>query len=263
MTGVQTCALPISKANRDGFIVPDEYYTNTPSFKWVNGYSIETVKDANGNTEYHLIYTAVFAIKADITAEHQNNIKRIFNVADKTDSYITGEVYAGTKSTEDLSDKITLDDFIEDYITADALESVSKNENGNWVKVIDNNGDGKADYIFKVIYTVAQVSTAKDGKYTLDTKNRTLTQVDSRTSRPCSIDDLNNLTGQKVVSADELNADDVVYYAIIDGKAQTYLAEVVPGVTIEKYVRKTETVTTSDEVEYIKSGVCEHIEDEA
>ena len=37
----------------------------------------------------------------------------------------------------------------------------------------------------------------------------------------------------------------------------------VPGVTIEKYVRKTETVTTSDEVEYIKSGVCEHIEDEA
>ena len=251
----------IAKANRDGFIVPDEYFTNTPSFKWVNGYSIETVKDADGNTEYHLIYTAVFAIKADITAEHQNNIKRIFNVADKTDSYITGEVYAGTKSTEDLSDKITLDTFIEDYITADALESVSKNENGNWVKVIDNNGDGKADYIFKVIYTVAQVSTAKDGKYTLDTKNRTLTN--ENTSRPCSIDDLNNLTGQKVVSADELNADDVVYYAIIDGKAQTYLAEVVPGVTIEKYVRKTETVTTSDEVEYIKSGVCEHIEDEA
>ena len=251
----------IAKANRDGFIVPDEYFTNTPSFKWVNGYSIETVKDANGTDEHHLIYTAVFAIKADITAEHQNNIKRIFNVADKTDSYITGEVYAGTKSTEDLSDKITLDTFIEDYITADALESVSKNENGNWVKVIDNNGDGKADYIFKVIYTVAQVSTAKDGKYTLDTKNRTLTN--ENTSRPCSIDDLNNLTGQKVVSADELNADDVVYYAIIDGKAQTYLAEVVPGVTIEKYVRKTETVTTSDEVEYIKSGVCEHIEDEA
>ena len=244
----------IKEANRDGFIVPDTYSK-------ANGYSIETVKDANGTDEHHLIYTAVFAIKADITAEHQNNIKRIFNVADKTDSYITGEVYAGTKSTEDLSDKITLDTFIEDYITADALESVSKNENGNWVKVIDNNGDGKADYIFKVIYTVAQVSTAKDGKYTLDTKNRTLTN--ENTSRPCSIDDLNNLTGQKVVSADELNADDVVYYAIIDGKAQTYLAEVVPGVTIEKYVRKTETVTTSDEVEYIKSGVCEHIEDEA
>ena len=213
----------IRQANRDGFIVPDTYSK-------ANGYSIEKVKDADGNTEYHLIYTAVFAIKADITAEHQNNIKRIFNIADKTDSYITGEVYAGTKSTEDLSDKITLDTFIEDYITADALESVSKNENGNWVKVIDNDGDGKADYIFKVIYTVAQVSTAKDGKYTLDTKNRTLTN--ENTSRPCSIDDLNNLTGQKVVSADELNADDVVYYAIIDGKAQTYLAEVVPGVTI-------------------------------
>ncbi len=244
----------IRQANRDGFIVPDTYSK-------ANGYSIEKVKDADGNTEYHLIYTAVFAIKADITAEHQNNIKRIFNIADKTDSYITGEVYAGTKSTEDLSDKITLDDFIEDYITADALESVSKNENGNWVKVIDNDGDGKADYIFKVIYTVAQVSTAKDGKYTLDTKNRTLTN--ENTSRPCSIDDLNNLTGQKVVSADELNADDVVYYAIIDGKAQTYLAEVVPGVTIEKYVRKTETVTTTDGTDYIKSGVCEHIEDEA
>ena len=244
----------IRQANRDGFIVPDTYSK-------ANGYSIEKVKDADGNTEYHLIYTAVFAIKADITAEHQNNIKRIFNIADKTDSYITGEVYAGTKSTEDLSDKITLDTFIEEYITADALESVSKNENGNWVKVIDNNGDGKADYIFKVIYTVAQVSTAKDGKYTLDTKNRTLTN--ENTSRPCSIDDLNNLTGQKVVSADELNADDVVYYAIIDGKAQTYLAEVVPGVTIEKYVRKTETVTTTDGTDYIKSGVCEHIEDEA
>ena len=37
----------------------------------------------------------------------------------------------------------------------------------------------------------------------------------------------------------------------------------VPGVTIEKYVRKTETVTTTDGTDYIKSGVCEHIEDEA
>ena len=36
--------------------------------------------------------------------------------------------------------------------------SVESNEKGNWVKVIDNDKDGVADYVLKVVYTTAQVA---------------------------------------------------------------------------------------------------------
>ena len=160
------------------------------------------------NYLYNLTYTREFRIDAPIGAAHQTNIEEIFEIADKwnDNGYITGEVYVGTTSRKDISDEKSFNQFLEDYIREDDEATVSANERGNWLKVVDNNADGKADYIFKVIYTFAQVTRIRDDKVTLDVKNDNL--LDG--SDPC-VDALNELTSEAVVSADELSEDDVVY----------------------------------------------------
>ena len=209
------------------------------------------------NYLYNLTYTREFRIDAPIGAAHQTNIEEIFEIADKwnDNGYITGEVYVGTTSRKDISDEKSFNQFLEDYIREDDEATVSANERGNWLKVVDNNADGKADYIFKVIYTFAQVTRIRDDKVTLDVKNDNL--LDG--SDPC-VDALNELTSEAVVSADELSEDDVVYYAIIDGKAQTYKAAMETA-TFDKINRNTRVVTTSDGTEWTESEVCEHIVD--
>ena len=70
---------------------------------------------------------------------------------------------------------------------------------------------------------------------------------------------MNQLTTSiDVVTADELSEGDVVYYAVIDGNAQTYLADVVTA-EIDKVNRNTLTATTTDGDEYIQSGVHNHV----
>ena len=71
-------------------------------------------------------------------------------------------------------------------------------------------------------------------------------------------DPVNNLTSKiSVVSEDELAAGDVVYYAVIDGNAYTYLADVVTA-KIDKVNRNKLTATTTDGDEYEQSGVHNH-----
>ncbi len=224
----------------------------------------------SGEYEWDASYTVTIKAKTTITSKQLDEIHGIFNGAntkhDYEDSkeYIDGEVYVGTQSYKDISDELSFDGFVEKYLnTHEKAVDNSQNDKGNWLKVIDNDGDGVADYVFKVIYTIAQVSKVKDDTYTLDVKNHTLWNEDLRTPEECGIDALNTLTSQKVVANGDMETGSVVYYAIIDGKAQAYPATVVPSVNIDKYVRKTETVTTTDGNDYIKSDVCEHIEDEA
>ena len=224
----------------------------------------------SGEYEWDASYTVTIKAKTTITSKQLDEIHGIFNGAntkhDYEDSkeYIDGEVYVGTQSYKDISDELSFDGFVEKYLnTHEKAVDNSQNDKGNWLKVIDNDGDGVAEYVFKVIYTIAQVSKVKDDTYTLDVKNHTLWNEDVWPIEECDIDALNTLTGQKVVANGDMETGSVVYYAIIDGKAQAYPTTVVPSVNIDKYVRKTETVTTTDGDDYIKSDVCEHIEDEA
>ena len=129
--------------------------------------------------------------------------------------------------------------------------TVNDNENGNWLKVIDNDGDGVADIVLKTIYTVTGVEDiAKDGEITLSCDEESLDTADAL-NRLDEDDDID------VVAEDELAEGDVVYYAVIDGTAYTYLADVVTA-EIEKVNRNTLTATTTDGDEYVESGVCEH-----
>src|SRR5699024_5146966 len=124
------------------------------------------------------------------------------------------------------------------------------NENGNWLKVIDNDGDGEAEYVLKTIYTAAGVEDInRDGDIELTPLYITLD----------STDDLNQLTKDiPVVTADELAEGDIVYYAVIDGNAQTYLADMVTA-EIDRVNRNTLTATTTDGDEYVQSGVHNHV----
>lgn len=130
------------------------------------------------------------------------------------------EVYVGTQSNDDISDDISYTKFLDEYIeTSENSVEVLANENGNWLKVIDNDGDGEADVVLKTIYTFTLVDDInRDGDIELAALYVDLDKTD----------DLNTLTkNTDVVSADELAEGDVVYYAVIDGNAQTYKAEMV------------------------------------
>ena len=182
-------------------------------------------------------------------------MKYIFNEADKeNDKFVLGEVYVGTQSDEDISDDpdMSWKSFQNKYIDTDenAIE-VEENENGNWLKVVDNDGDGIADVVMKTIYTVTGVEDIdKNGAITLSCDEKSLDAADAL-NRLDEDDDID------VVAEDEVNEGDIVYYAVIDGNAYTYLAEVVTA-EIEKVNRNTLTATTTDGDEYVQSGVCEH-----
>ena len=227
------------------------YINNNPTTVNVSVNGSDTV------VMYRWTYQAAFQPDAVISAGHQTNIKTIFDTADRftevnvsRDAYTYGEVYVGTSSLKDVSDTMSYKQFVETYINQDTEAGVSGNEKGNWLKVIDNDADGIADYILKVVYTTAQVEAVKDGSATLD--------VAVRSTRINDGDEINQLTSQPVVSDDELTAGDVVYYAVIDGKAQTYKATPVTA-KINRVNRNDRVATADDDTKYAEAGVHEHI----
>ena len=254
-----------------------KYVLKADASNEINGMSLADVRDrinaaANENRAKISGTTVEVTIvkRTPITNIDMDYMERIFGKADKkTSSYIDGEVYVGTQSNTDISDvdadqKYSWESFCEEFIEEKEDDAaVSKNDNGNWLKVIDNDGDGTADYIFKVIYTVAQVTRVKDDVVTLDTKNHTLSFEDKNGGiYICDTDAINNLTDEEVVSADTLAVDDVVYYAVIEDKAQTYKAAMETA-SFKDVSRNSKIAVTTDGTEWTQSDVCEHIEDEA
>ena len=254
-----------------------KYVLKADASNEINGMSLADVRDrinaAAGENRAKISGTTVevtIVKRTPITNIDMDYMERIFGKADKkTSSYIDGEVYVGTQSNTDISDvdadqKYSWESFCEEFIEEKEDDAaVSKNDNGNWLKVIDNDGDGTADYIFKVIYTVAQVTRVKDDVVTLDTKNHTLSFEDKNGGiYICDTDAINNLTDEEVVSADTLAVDDVVYYAVIEDKAQTYKAAMETA-SFKDVSRNSKIAVTTDGTEWTQSDVCEHIEDEA
>jgi hypothetical protein len=121
-----------------------------------------------------------------------------------------------------------------------------KNQNGNYVKVIDNNGDGVADYILKTEYTMDVITNIDArGTYTLaGTYNAT-----TNTTKTVTVN------ADKMVSEDELASGDVIVYALIDGVCYANLAEVVTDTIDVKGINfKTGVITCGDNT-YTQSGI--------
>ena len=225
----------------------------TVAFEEAYDIDIETLMDetSSGSNSWR----KVIRPGNEITADDLTVIEAIFDDADRIDEigYVMGEVYIGTQSVDDISDEISYREFLDEYVTTgENSKTVDGNENGNWLKVVDNDGDGVADVVMKTIYTGAGVEDIdRDGNIELTVLN---TGIASN-----HYDNLNDLDEDiDVVSADELSEGDVVYYAVIDGNAQTYLAEMVTA-EIDSVNRRTLTATTTDGDEYVESDVHDHV----
>ena len=215
-------------------------------------------RSGDGNPTYTYTREVTFNAGKAIPSADIGAMKYIFNEADEDDNddFILGEVYVGTQSNDDISDDpdMSWKTFQNKYIDTDenAVE-VEENENGNWLKVVDVDGDGVADYVMKTVYTFAAIEDLdRDDDLELTSSELNLVAIDDG-------DPMNDVDKDfDIVCADELAEGDIVYYAVIDGNAQTYLAEMVTA-EIDSVNRRELMAITTDGDEYIESGVCNHV----
>ena len=216
------------EASLAGFIKENGLELKTSDFKY----------EQDGNWSY----TKTIKPGATITDADLTNIKAIFDAADADSDLIIGAVYVGTQSNEDISDELSYKQFVDKYIDTDenAIE-VEGNENGEWLKVIDNDGDGEADYVLLTKYVMAAVTDInKDGDYTV------------------SVDvsgDLVEIDSADMMTEDEMAEDDVIVYAYIDGNYVSNIAEKVTETIDKKGIDyKAETITCGENT-YGQSGI--------
>jgi len=159
-------------------------------------------------------YNKAIRAEAKITDLDMDNMKEIFAAADYEKDFVYGEVYVGTKSGDDVSDKLSWRKFVAEYINEDYYETGSVNSvaQGNWAKVIDNDGDGKAEYVLRIDFEMVELLDIARGYY----------YFDGTYSAKVDEDD--------IVTDDELAEGDIVLITLIDG---VYYVDAVEPVTTE------------------------------
>ena len=216
------------EASLAGFIKENGLELKTSDFKY----------EQDGNWSY----TKTIKPGATITDADLTNIKAIFDAADADSDLIIGAVYVGTQSNEDISDELSYKQFVDKYIDTDenAIE-VEGNENGEWLKVIDNDGDGVADIVLLTKYVMAAITDIdKNGDYTVSYDvSGDLVEIDSA----------------DMMTEDELAEDDIIVYAYIDGNYVSNIADMVTETIDKKGIDfKAETITCGDNT-YAQSGI--------
>ena len=195
-------------------------------------------------------YNKSIARRSALTAADMDFSEAIFTDSDgKTDmpEYI-GEVYVGTQSATDISDSISYDDFLDEYITtSENSVEIDGADNGEWLKVVDNDGDGEADYVFLLEFAMSLVNRiSRDGEYTL----AALANDDE-----VAFNDTVVIDEADIATEDELAEGDVVIYTLIDGVYYVDLAEMVTETVDEDGINsKTETMTCGG-TDYVQSHI--------
>ena len=194
--------------------------------------------DEDGTTPKNFLYNKVIPAKETISSTDSRYMKEIFVWSDSkggdttSDDLFFGEVYVGTKSKleeDDISDDISHDEFIEKYINVNENRTISSSDNGEWLRVIDNNGDGVAEYVLRTDFVMTTVT---------DYEKRTDTYVVEWEG------DLPNGNGKGTIKADAIRPVDggeaadmsigsVILYTLIDG--YYYISNpVAQSMTIDK-----------------------------
>ena len=195
-------------------------------------------------------YNKSIARRSALTAADMDFIEAIFTDSDDENDvpeYI-GEVYVGTQSETDISDSISYDDFLDEYITtSENSVEIDGADNGEWLKVVDNDGDGEADYVFLLEFAMSLVNRiSRDGEYTL----AALANDDE-----VAFNDTVVIDEADIATEDELAEGDVVIYTLIDGVYYVDLAEMVTETVDEDGINsKTETMTCGG-TDYVQSHI--------
>ena len=177
-----------------------------------------------------------------INTDDQAIMEKIFDSADRlndaiTDGstaedlrrYVFGEVYVGTTSLTDYSDTYSWRGFREEFLN-DTKESrkFAGCENGESLRVVDNNGDGTAEYVLKITYTLDQAV----GIY----------------KEVLEYNGINTKDYDDIYSPDDLVVGDVVIWNVIDGKLSIWKADVLTdSVKTKNFKDNTITTVESDE----------------
>ena len=212
--------------------------------------------DEDGTTPKNFFYDKVIPAKETISFIDKDYMKEIFVWSDSkggdttSDDLFFGEVYVGTKSKleeDDISDDISHDEFIEKYINVNENRTISGSDNGEWLRVIDNNGDGVAEYVLRtdfIMTTVVDYEKRTDlynVEYDVDENHRIISKI----------------------PADEIRKDDdvdmsvgaVILYTYIDGYYYISNPEVKSLKVDTKSIEQKKNVFKSDDVEYTWSGI--------
>ena len=220
-----------------------------------NENDMDEVKD----TATEISYTRVIPAEKNITEDDLAIMRGIFSVADDDEADvslgITGYVFAGTNSknnvdrNKDLSEDLSWRTFYNDYINT-AAYNIDGSDNGEWFKVIDNNSDGKADYVLLTRFVMTTITdyNSRTGYYTTEWTSEADEDASDRNTKFLDIhkDD--------IVSDGELSIDDVILYAKIDGKYYVDAPETV-NTSIKKFIYKNDTITCADDQDRVWSGI--------
>ena len=215
-------------------------------YKFVNDGDFVDYPAAEGTGTVR-VYEKSISTKETLSRLDMENIEAIFDYADlEDDTILLGEVYVGTQSNDDISDSISYNEFVNRYIDVkESTVNVSETENGEWLKVIDNNGDGDAEYIFKTEFAMSMISeiTNKGVHYFVPLFAG---EPDFEAVRVDEAD---------IVTSDELAEGDIVIYTRIDGVYYVDIANMVTE-TVDKggVDKREETITCGDTV-YGQSGI--------
>jgi hypothetical protein len=225
--------------------------TPTEKTAYVEDNGGEFANDDDESESSSSTYTKTIKPDNALTDTDIKNIQAIFDGADKAadtkevlGTYDIGEVYVGTQSTEDISDTLSFKQFKAKYLTSSKEDTkITSNDNGNYVKVIDNDGDGVAEYVLQTKYFLDEISKIKTSG-----PSTTYTFVGSKITT--SGDDADTIAPQYEDAA----AGDVVVAALIDGVAYLYKADSSVE-TVKTYSFAKNTITTTDGNTYEESGI--------
>ncbi len=222
-----------------------EYKNTNPEYV-----TVKTVEDnaVPANILYYVVERTIPRTQTIYDCDY-DNMEMIFGKADKTDddvpdSFVTGQIYVGTQSTTDISDDpdYSWTIFVEKFLSyKDNVQNFSGNNHGEWLKVIDNDGDGIAEYVFNTWYVLAET-----------------TGYNSRNEYYIYSNSLINLSpnglGVNYVGDYEPAVGDMVLAAPIDGKWQIEKAPMETK-TIKTVSFRDKTVTTTEDDVYDESVI--------
>ena len=187
-----------------------------------------------------------------LTQAQYDAIKAIFT----DDDYSNGWVIVGTTYTsndqalkDDVSNDMKFKDFVKEYLEDESNGTeVDESDNGEWLKVIDNDGDGVADYVLLTEFAMSFIDRiSKDNEYTLaDLAGGDAVRFDRNTVE---------IDGDDIVTEDELAEGDVVIYTLIDGKYYMNIAEKVTETVDKKGIDKHDETMTCDGTVYTQSHI--------
>lgn len=209
------------------------------------GVTRDTTSDPNKAT-----YTKVIRRGTPISSKDIDVMRGIFSAADSLEGAsslgIDGYVFAGSNSNsavdrnKDLSDEMTWRTFYKEYILNNEL-NIKDSDNGEWLKVIDNDGDGVAEYVFRTDFTMTTITdwSSKTEKWDFESEKN-----------------VKNGDIKLVEDTSELAVGDVILYTWIDGVCHVSKPEPIEMTVAKKGIDyKNETLTGTDETVYDWSGI--------